>query len=216
MPEILSTVSGVTSVGKSVFEFLNGILKWSRDYDKEFFTQHIEPLQKQMEAIHKDYRTAFAEARRHVKDSSQPPHALLDFLRERRKDYESERQMTKALALGLKEAGRQRKKHSEQVESYCAAVMDYFTAGARAGGATGISWFTDLLDMVETKMRLAENFERKEGIKPTNMNVWFTTSISGNIHGDLIHCFDDLVDRELPAAYQKICNNYGTLRAAML
>ena len=105
---------------------LAGLVNGYASQKRTLFEDHVEPLQNRVVEIHKDYITGFEEVRRHLKDRTRPTDDLIEFLRDRRRDYEYHRQLTRDLAVEL-EKRRGRVINDEiwmAVEEYCRAIAD--------------------------------------------------------------------------------------------
>jgi hypothetical protein len=216
-------VTDPVSTLKTVYDLLAGLVSAKHANKKAFFETQVEPIQKKLARVHADYQKGFTEVRslldKRETSSNELAHLreLLEFLRERRREYEAERQLLQDLGTELRKAGKHGLAGQDWalVEAYCQAVVHYFTAGARAGGATGYSWFTDLIEIVERNARLLENHS-KQLERDVTMNVWFTTSISGNPMRDLREGVDQVLNKDLPYAFSQVTNAYAALRAHLL
>jgi hypothetical protein len=91
---------------------------------KGFFTTHVEPLQVQLLSIHRDYISGFEEARKIIRENAAPDVDVWEFLRERRRDKEAERDLTRSLAAELEKVRRRFLGDSTWI-----AVEEYTIAG---------------------------------------------------------------------------------------
>jgi hypothetical protein len=183
---------------------LSTIVGGYRKGRREFFEKHIEPLQHRMTEIHKDYIAGFQEARQHIRDDVAPEGSLIEFLKERRRDYECERQLSHSLADELDKAHRSgiRGETWEAVKRYCGSAVDYFSAGAEI---SGLSWYSDFLSMVEQWV-----------IDGTEVWTGPARSIEGQPLKDLLSRLELLLDKRLPEAFATMTRNYAELRARLL
>ena len=187
-----------------LWNMLEGVAKGYKTQKKEVFENHIEPLQERMTEIHKDYISGFEEVRRILKNSEKPSPELLEFLYERRRDYEQQRQMANDLASNLAKLHRVGIKTSdmEAIKSYATAIVEYCSASGRVGT---YSWFTDFLSIVESNIRMGFD------------SIWNARfSISGNPQEDLIKLTDDILNQGLPNAFRKISSAYANLRTRFI
>jgi hypothetical protein len=170
---------------------------------REFFTKHVEPLQDQMLSIHKDYISGFEEARKLIRTNAAPDGAVWEFLRERRRDNEAERQLAQSVASELEKARRRFFGDSTwvAVEDYCRSVIDYFTASSEPGG---LSWYSNFLDMVEGHYRI------------TGRPKYSFTGFSTDPRRDLLEALDYTLDYKLPGAFKDVSNKYAHLRSILL
>ncbi len=175
---------------------------------KAFFETHVEPVHVRMSAIHKDYTDAFKEIESRLRDNARPTQELLEFLRERRRDYEAERTLTRNLANELQQIRNRglNDRRWSAVEEYCNAIVAYFNVGGQMAGVVGVSWFTDFLDIVERNCR----DERRQ-------DVWWTSSIGGcSPRYELLEAVQAIRTDGLPKAYDSMSKQYAILRARLL
>jgi hypothetical protein len=191
------------AVYKMVWDMIWDFARGYSARKKDFFENHIEPLQQKMIAIHKDYVSGFQEISRHLRDGSKPASELVEFLKERRRDYEHERTQARDLAAELenvRKAGINDDRWRE-VEQYCDAIVAYFSASADVGS---ISWYSDFVRAIESSIRAGLN------------DVYPGAGFSGNPRTDLLEAIKDALDRGLPRAFQKVSSSYAVLRARFL
>jgi hypothetical protein len=86
---------------KTIWDMLINLLQADSNNKKSFFENHVEPLQEKLTQVHKDYIKGFQEAQKYLRDGSVPPMTLLDFLKERRRDYQPERQLVESTAAEI-------------------------------------------------------------------------------------------------------------------
>lgn len=113
-----------------LWRLVRGILNGYETRRRGFFESHIESLQGRMTAIHKDYTHGFEDIRRHLAEASKPSAAMIQFLRHRRREYEAERDVSRALARELRKA-RKLGVHGEgrkATQAYCRSVLHYLHA----------------------------------------------------------------------------------------
>jgi hypothetical protein len=194
------------STAELLWNLLKAMISGYSENKKNLFNTHVEPIQAQIVKIHKDYLAGFGEIRQRLKDGSKPPLELIEFLRQRRSDYEIERQLVRQLAGQLKDAHRRAisGRDWKRVETYCQSIVQYFSASSSIGCVGGYSWFTGFLETVEFKAKLSGG------------NPWQDMSISGNPADDLLKGVECALYEELPAAFERICRSYGELRAELL
>jgi hypothetical protein len=195
------------SGGQLLWQMLVGLVNGYSAQRRNFFEDHVEPLQNKMLEIHKDYITGFEELRRRLKDRTPPTDDLLEFLRERRRDYEFQRQLSRDLALEL-EKRRSRVVNKElwmAVEDYCGAVSGYFFESAQVGG---LSWYSYFIHQVEFRTSIGYG---------DHYDVWQSPmGISNPADHDLLETVDSVLDKGLPRAFERISKAYAVLRARLL
>ncbi|WP_413935515.1 hypothetical protein [Nitrospira sp. BLG_1] len=185
-----------------LWSMLEAVAKGFTTQKKEVFENHVEPLQVRMSAIHKDYIAGFEEVKRILKTHEKPTPELLEFLYERRRENEHERQLSNDLANNLaklKKVGI-RNDDMEAIKAYATAIAEYFSASGRIGG---FSWYTDFIDIVQRNTRAGFH------------DVWFTTAISGNLDGELMGSANQILNQGLPNAFKKISSSYAYLRTRL-
>ena len=171
---------------------------------REFFTNHVEPLEKRIEQIHKDYMEGFQEIRRHLKDGTAPTSDLMDFLKERRRVGESERFLARDLAQEMDKARKTGMNLDlwTAVMDYCNSILKYLSATASVGG---FSWYTNFIHSVESAIRVG-----------VGRNVWHRMAYSNDAQADLLNAVDDTLDHHLPRAFESVSASYANLRARLL
>jgi hypothetical protein len=192
------------AVTQFVLGKLEGIIKAYSSQKRDLFVDHIEPLQEKMIAIHKDYISGFQEVRGLIKNDARPSGEIIEFLRERRREYDSQRQLSRHLAEEIEKAKKLPldKKLLETVSAYCDSIVEYLNASSSMGA---ISWYSHFIDNV----RFRSGLEREN-------NIWEEKSISGNPRDDLLGIIDTVLDKLLPRAFDKINATYAALRVKLL
>jgi len=192
----------------TVFTMIGNLLAAHDSQKKGLFENHVEPLQKKMEAIHKDYIAGFAELRRHLEDRSKPRSELISFLEDRRRDYAIERDLAQHVAASLADAERRpvRPDAWAALRDYCEAVSDYFFYPSQFAHKT---WFSRYLEKVRANIHFGQ------------ADVWRDPTIYGIPKGEharteLINMATVILDRELPEAFGAIGSNYAKLRVLLL
>ncbi|SFE22549.1 hypothetical protein [Nitrosomonas sp. Nm166] len=196
------------SIGELLFKLVTTGFAGFRENRKSFFETHLEPIHVQMSSIHKDYTDAFKEIESRLRNNTRPTQELLEFLKERRRDYESERTLARNLANELQKI-RNRGLSDDNwsvVEEYCKTIVNYFNVGNNMDGVSGFSWFTDFLYIVERNCRN----ERRQ-------DIWWTTSIGGcDPHQELLEAVQAVRTDGLPKAYESMAKQYAIVRARLL
>jgi hypothetical protein len=192
------------SIAEFLWNVVSELVKGHGTQKKEFFQNHIEPLQDRVLRIHQDYIAGFEEVRRLIKDDSKPSEEIIEFLLERRREYDSQRQLSRHMAEEIEKAKKLPidKKLLEAVSNYCDSIVEYFNASA---SIAGVSWYTEFIDNVRFQSSLR-----------TVDVVWKGSGISGNPRSDLLESVDIVLDKFLPMAFDKVSAMYAALRAQLL
>jgi len=121
--EPLSTV-------KTVYDLAFGVITGFRSRRADLFNLHVEPLHKRILEVHADYVSGFQQARRVLNDKTKPHAEVIAFLKERRREYAAERDLSGKLAQALDENRpfAIRDKVWAATETYVKAVTGYFVA----------------------------------------------------------------------------------------
>jgi hypothetical protein len=188
---------------KLLFDLIVGLITGYRAQREELFSKHVEPVQQQITEVHRDYQKGFAEVRKHLADRSRPPAAVLEFLKERRREYESQRDLLEKLSSELASIRRIGVNDTVRahIEAYCNAILRYLAAACDIGG---VSWYSDFIRMVEGRVRLDVD------------NVWSVGGINGNPRGDLLRRVDEILERDLPEAFSPVNTYYAVLRTSLI
>jgi hypothetical protein len=197
MPDI--TLSGV----KIVWDMLVGLIQGYSKRQADLFQQHVEPLHARMQEIHKDYLKGFVELRAHLTDRSVPPAHIIEFLKDRRREYAAERDLADKLSKELEKADLLTANDSvaTAVKEYCRAITRYFSSASEIGG---LSWYTDFIQDVEARVRLEIR------------DVWGTLAISGNPRRELLEKVDWTLNEGLAKALSPVNAYYAVLRTKLI
>jgi hypothetical protein len=173
---------------------------------KDLFENHVEPLLEKMTVIHKDYIAGFTAFRQHLDKRTKPSHELLDFLKERRRDYAQDRQLISDMADKLKKLHKVGIKSEDikALQAFAETIVAYFSASSEIGN---ISWYSDLIEIVRWQSRYDVD------VIP---DVWQTTAIAGYSPDILLPVVDHILDNTLPNAFQKVSEAYADLRVRLL
>ncbi|MBK9208527.1 MAG: hypothetical protein IPL71_09570 [Anaerolineales bacterium] len=190
----------------SVIELALKILEKYIPSKKDVFENQVEPLLEKMIVIHKDYIAGFTEFRQHLIKRTKPSNELLDFLKERRRDYAHERQLINDMAEKLKKVQKAGMKNEDikALQAFAEAILAYFSTSSKIGN---ISWYSDLIEIVRWQSKYDVD------VIP---DVWQTTSIEGYSPDILLPTIDSMLNEELPNAFQKVSETYADLRAHLL
>lgn len=198
MAEPFSAAAGV------LWQMITRLIAGYGEGKQDLFDRHVEPLYQQMTRIHKDYISGFQEARRRLEDRNAPSANVIEFLRERRRDYDSERYLSRRLAEELARNRRLGIKGGtwELIEEFCQDIARYFNAGA---GGANISWYTDFLDTVA--------FQAREGYD----DPWFANAIEDpDPTLQLLRDINRTLDAELPKAFNEVTDAYVKLTRKLI
>lgn len=193
------TLSGL----KIIWEMVVGLIQGYSKGKANLFQQHVEPLHARMQEIHKDYLKGFVEVRAHLADRSVPPAHIIEFLKDRRREYAAQRDLAEELSKELEKTDLLTASDpvATAVKEYCRAITSYF---ASASGIGGISWYTGFIQGVETKARM-------------NLpGVWDTLAISGSPRRDLLDEVDWILNEGLEKALSPVNTYYAVLRTKLL
>ena len=199
-------MSGLALGGsKFLWDMLVGLVRGYESGKKDLFTSHIEPLHDRMMEIHKDYISGFEEVRSLLESKSAPTNDILQFLKDRRRDYLADRVLAQKLSEELLNAERRvvRNQAWESVSSYCTAIQKYFIA---TSGVGGISWYSSLLDSIEEKLRMGN----------IDSLIWTPMQIGGNPREILLQEVNAILDIGLPKALSPISTYYARLRRDLM
>lgn len=191
-----------TALASLVWGIVSKLVESYSSLRPAFFETHIEPLQNRFLQIHKDYVQRFAAARQALLDA-RPPESVIAFLKERRLEYEYERQAARDVATAL-ESHRKRGLTDDRwrdVEAYCTAILGYMQASA---SGAGYSWYTDFMRATENRLR--------GGLS----SAWPDDGFSGNPRRDLVHDIDRIINVRLRHASEEVSRAYAKLRATLL
>lgn len=188
---------------KVLWDMIEGLLRGYIAIKKDFLEQHVEPLQSKMMEIHNDYIHGFQEARRYLADGTEPPERVIEFLRERRREFESKRKLSLALSQELTKAPRPGldKDVWELVVAYCQSIVDYHSSGSEIAN---ISWYSNFIEGAQRRIQMGLG------------GIWTTNAISGNPRWYLIKAIDYKLDTELPWAFKRVLNSYAALRSRLV
>lgn len=194
---------GSIAIATLLWNMLSGLAQGYATQRKNFFEHHVEPLQSRMGQIHQDYIAGFEEVRHPLKNGTTPPDEVIEFLRERRRDYEHERQLSQHLAVELEKARKPfiSPELWDAVNDYCHAIVEYFDASANLEGT---SLYTQFIQMM-----LDQSYT---GAK----DVGQTSSIDSNSRRFLVERIDIILNRRLPKSFSKVSASYAVLRARLL
>ncbi len=195
-----SMIPGISLVWKMVTELVNG---YSSD-KKDILTIHVEPIHSTMLEIHKDYISGFQDALKHIKNKEIPPSQVIEFLKQRRRDYEAQRDLAEKLALEFDAAPRRviGTDTWANIKGFCSAVVDYFIADSNV---TGLSWYSFLIDDVESKVN--------SGLYTS---VWDTGAIYGDPRHELEKGINQALNVGLPEALSRINRYYAALKRQLV
>jgi hypothetical protein len=169
----------------------------------KFFDRHIEPLQAKILLIHHDYIDGFEEIRQYLIDGTTPPARFVEFLRERRRDTECERQLSRNLAKAIREHRKLGMTDDtwKKVESYCRSIGRYLQASSAMGG---VSWYSSFLDTMDHFIEL--------GIE----DVWERMPIAPNPRKVMLENASYVLDNQLPKRFNRVSENYAAIRSRLL
>src|SRR3954452_9882734 len=137
------SIEPVTGIATLIWSMISSLVSGYSQGQKGLFEAHVSPLQTELTLLHKDYISGFVSVRKALNEDAAPAE-VIEFLKGRRRDRESERQLVRDLATELersKTATRLSSGLREALREYCEAVVAYFSSGARVAG---ISWYSDL------------------------------------------------------------------------
>jgi len=191
------------SVIELLWKMIEELIKGQGSQKKELFENHIEPLQNRVIEIHNDYVSGFEEVRFHLRENKKPPEELIEFLLARRRDYEYNREMTRALATELAKIRRAglRNDNLAAVENYANAVLDYLSAPSLA---TSLTWYTRFIEQVRWNMEMGLD------------DVWKIEYMSGLPHQELLESVDYVLNHGLPSSFKDLSTAYANLRTRFL
>jgi hypothetical protein len=108
-----------------IYDMVMDLIKGCTTQKASLFQSHIEPLQLRILEIHKEYIQGFSTLRKCLKERLEPPSTVLEFLKERRREYAMQRDLMKNLAKELENVKRLaiREDILIAISKYCEAIL---------------------------------------------------------------------------------------------
>lgn len=191
---------------KQIFDLLVNCIKGYEAGKQQLFNLHVEPIQKKIDEIHKDYLESFTQVRLALNKKEVPTIELLFFLEERRVELLAQRELTKALACELQKADRRLIPPNtwKIFIEYCKSVELYFSTG---NAPSLNSWYSDFIRFMKVS-----RYANLQDIYFSDLNSCF----GNDPRIDLIAEIDFLLGEKLPTALKKVQSNYAKLRSSLL
>ena len=144
---------------KDIFDIFTAMIRSDISDRETFFDKHVEPLYEKLTQIHKDYIIGLQDVRAKIKSGSFTNEELISFIRDRRREYGLERQLTYALANELSSAESMRFSGNigSSVEEYCHAICGYFLASRV--GKIGDTHYSEMISLLEAKQEISEHID---------------------------------------------------------
>ncbi|HDO1316024.1 hypothetical protein [Aeromonas veronii] len=191
---------------KQILELLVNCIKFYETGKQQLFNLHVEPIQENINEIHKDYLRSFTQVRLSLDKKEVPTIELLVFLEKRRVELLAQRELTKTLACELQKADRRLigPKAWKCFVEYCESVESYFSAG---NAPSRNSWYSDFIRFMKVSRKA-----NLQDIYFSDLNNCF----GNDPRKDLIAEIDFLLELKLPVALKKVQSNYAKLRSSLL
>lgn len=171
--------------------------KDKREERRRAYSEHFLPVYERLETIHKNYLSSFNRFYQLCRDFKTPPLDLLQQFREFGMEYAAWREGLKAFSLVTRELARhfRRKEEREAIESFRAAIVDYFNVSIPSGDLQHWpSWFTSFINEFEAHIREARSPWDHE----------YTSTGADNPKGTFIARLRSAYEMELPAKWKTL------------
>lgn len=192
-----------------LWSLLTGMLEQGRliaqgraESRRRVLDKYVVPIYELMEVIHADYIDGFQEVRVRIANNAPIDAALVDFLLQRRRIYDTRRELAGELAKAVDAAERKGVggERWDEVKAFAGAVEQYFLGASDVAGA---SWYTEFIGIVESSSRIGLS------------SPWHMDGFSGNPARDLLTRIDDNLNSGLPQAFSPINQHYAKLRVLL-
>lgn len=196
-------VEPITPAIQWICDKLVGLVKGRSIEKADLFKNHVDPLYKEVEKLYKDYQKSFVELRKHLMDNTVPSNEIVEFLKERRLQYDANRDLTQRLSEALIKEDRSglSKKNYELIKAYCESILKFFSVTGSIGGT---SWYSFFVEGVERRIQMGFT------------EVWETSAITENPRRALLTQVNGVLENQLKQAFSSINRDYSKLKVNLL